>query len=181
MELPPPIPLPRLSAEELRDLRFAKALLENPALAARLAGLLGTPIEKGFELLPKGWSASVNRATKLALLKALELAMATMRERRGKNSSEFLHKVLVGASGLRYQMPAAAMMTSAATMTIRRCLVRCIAESRLRGADDAPEAASVRGDHQAAELRFGRRGQDSPCVVGVDALAQVELPPFRDA
>src|SRR6266478_4710997 len=99
MELPPPIPLPRLSAEELRDLRFAKSLLENPALAARLAGLLGTPIEKGFELLPKGWSASVNRATKLALLKALELAMATMRERRGKNSSEFLHKVLVGASG----------------------------------------------------------------------------------
>src|SRR2546428_8460179 len=101
MELPPPIPLPRLSAEELRDLRFAKSLLENPALAARLAGLLGTPIEKGFELLPKGWSASVNRATKLALLKALELAMATMRERRGKNSSEFLHKVLVGASGGR--------------------------------------------------------------------------------
>jgi hypothetical protein len=99
MELPPPIPLPRLSAEELRDLRFAKSLLENPALAARLAGLLGTPIEKGFELLPKGWSASVNRATKLALLKALELAMATMRDRHRKNSSEFLHKVLVGASG----------------------------------------------------------------------------------
>jgi len=34
---------------DLDDLRYAKTLLENPSLAARISNLLGTPIEKGFE------------------------------------------------------------------------------------------------------------------------------------
>jgi hypothetical protein len=36
---------------DLNDLKRAKALLENPGLAAKITSLLGTPIEKGF-LLP---------------------------------------------------------------------------------------------------------------------------------
>ena len=60
MELPPIILA--LSADELRDLKYAKSLLENPGLTARLAGVLGKPIEKGFQLLPQGATDQIGRA-----------------------------------------------------------------------------------------------------------------------
>ena len=34
----------RLAKGDLDDLRYAKTLLENPSLAARISNLLGTPI-----------------------------------------------------------------------------------------------------------------------------------------
>jgi EcsC protein family len=99
MELPPPVPVPKLTVQDLRDLCYAKSLLENPGLTARMANLLGSPIEKGFKLLPKGWSETVHKATKTALVKALELAVATLGSRNRKRASERFHKMLVGASG----------------------------------------------------------------------------------
>lgn len=97
MELPPI--LPQLTAQELRELARAKALLENPGLTARLAGAIGRPIEQGFRLLPQGWQAIVNKAAKAALLAALGVAVRTLDGRRPKRASEKLHKFLVGASG----------------------------------------------------------------------------------
>jgi hypothetical protein len=91
--------VPSFTKEELRDLAYAKALLEKPGLTIRLANLIGSPIEQGFALLPKNWSQLVNKATKSALLKALEIAVATMGKQGSKKSSERFHKFLVGASG----------------------------------------------------------------------------------
>lgn len=99
METPPLIGIPRITRDELDELSYAKSLLEHPGLTARLANLIGSPIEKGFDLLPRGWSATVQKATGAALLKALQLAVVTMGTRNRRKSSEFLHKVLVGASG----------------------------------------------------------------------------------
>ena len=42
----------RLSDDDREALRYAKNLLENPGLAAKITNLIGVPIEKGFELLP---------------------------------------------------------------------------------------------------------------------------------
>ncbi|MDB6018153.1 MAG: hypothetical protein JWR19_2642 [Pedosphaera sp.] len=97
MDKPPIIPL--LTRAELNDLARAKALLENPGFAMRLANKLGGPIEKGFTLLPKGWSSTVNRAAKSAMLKALNVAVSTLNNRGPRKSREFFHKVLVGTSG----------------------------------------------------------------------------------
>src|SRR5688572_29423296 len=100
---PPPVPPPvlraELSATELKDLFYAKSLLENPGFTARLANIVGTPIEKGFKLLPKNFSEVVNKASKAALTKALQLAVATLGTRKPIKSSERFHKILVGASG----------------------------------------------------------------------------------
>ena len=41
-----------MSQNELEDLKYAKELLENPGLAARITDALGTAIDKGFVLLP---------------------------------------------------------------------------------------------------------------------------------
>jgi hypothetical protein len=96
--LAPPV-LVRLTAEELADLRYAKTLLENPHLAMRLANLVGSPLEAGFKMLPKGWSAKVHSATQAALMKALQLALLSLGKRARRRSSDGFHRLLVGASG----------------------------------------------------------------------------------
>ena len=45
-----------LSDQDREDLRHAKRLLENPSLAVKITDVIGTPLEKGFELLPAKWS-----------------------------------------------------------------------------------------------------------------------------
>src|SRR3954468_23680432 len=97
MEMPPIIPT--LTSQEMEDLRYAKSLLENPGFAARMANLLGGPIEKGFKLLPKGWSGRGHKATQASLIKSVRLAVSTLGHRTRPGSSERFHKRLVGASG----------------------------------------------------------------------------------
>jgi len=84
---------------DLDDLRYAKTLLENPSLAARISNLLGTPIEKGFKHLPAKWKGSVQRATEKSLEKALNFAIQTMNDRTRPASSDKTHKILVFATG----------------------------------------------------------------------------------
>ncbi len=98
MDMPPVIR--SLSTSELAELRMARSLLENPGFTARLANLVGSPIEKGFKLLPKGWNEQVNKATHAALMKALHLAVKSLGSRKGSGSSEIFHKVLAGTSGM---------------------------------------------------------------------------------
>jgi hypothetical protein len=87
------------TADELRDLRRAKSLLENRSFAIKLSNLLGSPIEAGFALLPKRWSGKINRAANAALFKALEVAVVTTGRKSRKPSSNRWHKILAGASG----------------------------------------------------------------------------------
>lgn len=94
--VPPPI---RVRSEDLEALFRAKRLLENPGLAARLANLIGSPVEKGFALLPGNWSGVVHRAARAALWSALTVAVRSLRNKSRRGSSDFKHKLLVGASG----------------------------------------------------------------------------------
>jgi hypothetical protein len=52
-----------LSANDRDDLQYAKTLLENPSLAARISNVIGAPIEKGFGYLPAKWKDLVQTAT----------------------------------------------------------------------------------------------------------------------
>jgi hypothetical protein len=89
-----------MTKEDLADLKEAKQLLENPGIAAKLAGLIGAPIEKGFGLLPAKWSEAVQTATRLALGKSLQVALVTMDDTHQSKSSNLLHKLMVAASGV---------------------------------------------------------------------------------
>jgi len=94
----PPLIKP-LSQGEWQDLARAKSLLESPGLAMRLANYVGSPLEKGFALLPKNWNSVIDKAARGALFKALGLAVATLGSGNPGGSREFLHKVLAGTSG----------------------------------------------------------------------------------
>jgi hypothetical protein len=94
----PPV-IHTLTRTELKDLEIARSLLENPGFTMRMANLIGLPIEKGFALLPGGWNDAVNKATRTALMKALQLAVVSLGKRGRRSSREFFHKILVGTSG----------------------------------------------------------------------------------
>jgi len=98
--LPPPLKNVTLEPRDLADLRYAKSLLENPGFTVRLASLLGAPLEKGFKLLPVGWSQTVQAAVNRALHAALRVATTSLRSRRqGAKASPGFHRVIAGLSG----------------------------------------------------------------------------------
>ncbi|MGE5257244.1 MAG: EcsC family protein [Hyphomicrobiales bacterium] len=87
-----------ISSEDLADLRYAKSLLENPSLAARIANVLGAPIEKFIDRLPAGAREVIRAAATKSLETALAFAISTMDDRR-QNAANWAHKIIVAATG----------------------------------------------------------------------------------
>lgn len=88
-----------LSSQDEADLRYAKALLENPGFAARLTGIIGMPVEKAFELLPGRWAEIVGTATRKSLETALHVALTTIDRRSRTRSWDVGHKIAVAVTG----------------------------------------------------------------------------------
>jgi hypothetical protein len=89
----------KLSPQDIKDLKYAKNLLENPSLAAKLTDTLASPIEKGFAKLPQKWTAVVQAATRKSIEKALRFAVMTMKSRNQSKPSNVIHKAAVMTSG----------------------------------------------------------------------------------
>ncbi|QJR13415.1 EcsC family protein [Usitatibacter palustris] len=88
-----------LSKSELEDLKRAKQLLENPGLVAKLSSMLGSPVEKGLEMLPAKWQKSVHKASEAALMKAVQVAVSSLGAKTGGKSNERMHSMFAAASG----------------------------------------------------------------------------------
>jgi hypothetical protein len=114
-----------ISKIDREDLRYAQSLLENPGLAAKISNLLGTPIEKGFELLPDKWHGVVQKVTKDALEKVLYFAVRTIGDKSKLASSDLTHKLLVtatGAGGGAFGLPALAIELPVSTTIMLRSI-----------------------------------------------------------
>jgi len=85
--------------KDTEELRIAKNLLENPGVAAKVANFIGSPIEKGLDLLPKNWNKNIGEVTQAALIKASDAAIFTMKDIPGKESSDIWHKLGAAVSG----------------------------------------------------------------------------------
>lgn len=88
-----------IQEQDLIDLTRAKALLNHPGLAAKITNLFGTPIEKGFSLLPENWNLKIGELTRAALTKAIQAAVLTMKDSPGEEASSVLHKLAVATTG----------------------------------------------------------------------------------
>lgn len=88
-----------LSNSDIADLTYAKTLLENPGLAARMTGLIGTPIEKSMDFLPSKWSAVLQKSTMTALRSALRFAVFTMGRKMKPKAANRFHKGLAATCG----------------------------------------------------------------------------------
>jgi hypothetical protein len=87
-----------LNSQEVRELQYAKQLLENPGLAAKLTDLIGRPIEKGINLLPEKWHRIIDKATTKSLKKALDLAVKSI-DFQDRRQNNFGHKMAAITSG----------------------------------------------------------------------------------
>ena len=88
-----------LTPEDLQALRAARDQLENPGLTARLADLVGTPLEKGLQALPRGAADRIGAVVDTALDRCLRLALRTLGPGAPADPSGRLHKVAAGVSG----------------------------------------------------------------------------------
>jgi len=88
-----------LSAEDLASLKDAKWTLEHPGIAAKLSSVLGSPIEKGMKLLPERVQSVVHDATHAELMKALDVAVSSLGQRRRPQSSDRMHQIAAAVSG----------------------------------------------------------------------------------
>jgi hypothetical protein len=88
-----------LSKQDLADLKRAKLVLENPGLAAKLSSVMGSPIEKGMNMLPARVQRAVHGATEAALMKALDVAVSSLGEKPPSASRDKAHKLAAALSG----------------------------------------------------------------------------------
>jgi hypothetical protein len=95
-----------LSDDDLKALRRAKHELESPALAMKLASIVGAPLEKLLSRMPAFANEKVTDATELALRKCLSIALRTLGRQDGATPlvvpdkpSNLLHKFAVATTG----------------------------------------------------------------------------------
>ena len=89
---------------ELHELAAAKRLLEHPGLATRITNVLGKPLEYGIERLPARVQGTIQKATRAALTKALDVAISSLGRGVAEGAAPAqprrrLHKAMAAASG----------------------------------------------------------------------------------
>ena len=169
------------SPEDLEDLRHAKRKLEHPSLATRISDVIGTPVETGFKMLPRGWNVRISKLTESARLTGLEFAIRTMgRPVRGggapygaahlptrrSRSHDWLHKSLVVATGavggavgfaaLPVELPASTVVILRSIADIARAEGHDLSllETRFACLEVFALGGSRAGSHDAAETGY---------------------------
>ena len=113
-----------ISPDHLAELKAAKETLENPGLAVKMTSLVGRPIEKGFELLPRAWSEKIGDITRDALMMAMKGAVLTLRS-GAQAATPRWHKTaaaLSGAAGGAFGLPALVIELPLSTTLICRSI-----------------------------------------------------------
>jgi hypothetical protein len=158
-----------MSSEDLADLRYAKSLLENPSLAARIANVVGTPIEILMERLPEGTRKVISAATTKSLETALAFAISTMDGRR-QGPANWAHKIIVaatGAAGGAFGLPALTIELPVSTIIMLRSIADIarsegerikLPEAKLACLEVFALGGRTRGDNAAESSYFAVRG-----------------------
>jgi hypothetical protein len=98
--VPPPLETQILpTSQDWADLQRAVALLESPTLTAKMANLIGSPLEFAVKKLPQSVSRRIHGAVEAALFKSAQAALLTMDNTPGKAASTRWHKAAAAATG----------------------------------------------------------------------------------
>ncbi|MGV6490522.1 EcsC family protein [Stenotrophomonas rhizophila] len=97
---PPPLETRILpTSQDWADLQRAVALLESPTLTAKMANLIGSPLEFAVKKLPAVVSRRIHGAVEAALFKSAQAALWSMDNTPGKAASTRWHKLAAATSG----------------------------------------------------------------------------------
>jgi hypothetical protein len=151
-----------MSQADTAALKRAVLSLEHPGLAARLANLVGRPIDLLAKALPESTSQAIAAATAKGLQAALKVALLTIR-RSPVGGSQLLHKYLAmasGAAGGTFGLATLPLELPVSTIIMLRSIAE-IAQSEGENLSD-PEAAlscvqvfALGGRNGAGELETG--------------------------
>lgn len=98
--LPPPLEATIAPASrDWADLERAVALFESPTLTAKMANLVGSPLEFAVRKLPGVVSRRIHGAVEAALFKSAQAALWSMDNTPGKAASTRWHKAAAAATG----------------------------------------------------------------------------------
>jgi len=114
-----------MTPEDICRLKYAKGLLENPGLAARLTNVVGIPLERAFDRLPAKWTEAIQAIAQRSLRHALDIAAQTMDCNESRASRDTFHKFLAAASGGiggAFGLPALAVELPATTVIMFRSI-----------------------------------------------------------
>jgi hypothetical protein len=181
---------------DYRTLQFAKRLLEHPGLTSRIAGIIGKPVERGFEFLPSNWRERVTFATRAALTKGMNLATGTLGASDRQRSQDALHKFLVTASGagsgalgimaLPLELPVSTCLILRSIADIARSEGHDIARPETRmwclevfalGASDTGEAA-VENGYWAVRTAMARAVSEAASYLAEKGIVEDGAPPL---
>jgi hypothetical protein len=159
--------LSEMAPEDLADLRSAVQSLEHPSLAARLANMVGKPIEQIGNVLPASASQIISTATTKGLEVALKIALRSMR-RIPHAGSEILHKALAtasGAAGGAFRLATLPLELPVSTIII----LRSIADIARHEGEDLADSEAALACIQVFALG-GRAGSDDASESGYFAV-----------
>lgn len=91
-----------MTPDHMQALKHAYDRLEQPSFAARLANVVGTPVEMLFRLLPRSWNQHFHHAVEHAIEHALDMAINSLDEKPAIHTPRFnrlRYKVLGGLTG----------------------------------------------------------------------------------
>jgi hypothetical protein len=130
-----------ISADDLRQLKQAKKLLENPGFAVRVQEALGRPLSAGMRFLPDRFANATHQAIEATLRKALGAAIRTLGTKDVTRTHNLRNKLLATAAGGVGGMFGVAGLTVELPLTTT-IMLRSIAEiARSEGeALETPEA-----------------------------------------
>lgn len=90
----------KMSALDLDRLAQAVDLLEHPTLGDKLSGVVGRPIDKALQMMPKRLQRGIDSATDRAVRSALDFVLRSVDLTKvGKPSADKTHKALAAGAG----------------------------------------------------------------------------------
>ncbi len=88
-----------MTTQDIYDLQQAVKLLENPGFAIKISNLVGSPIEQLLKNIPKKWSNKIDDISRIALEKALQVAIKSINPNQLGKAQRWQHSVAAGVSG----------------------------------------------------------------------------------
>ncbi|TVR99822.1 MAG: EcsC family protein [Rhodospirillales bacterium] len=114
-----------IAPEDRAALAAAVDALEHPSLAARIASVIGRPVDEALTLLPKRWHDGLHGAAEVAIGKALGVAIGSLRPGPAGRVGNLSHRALAAASGAvggYYGLPALLLELPVTTLLMLRAI-----------------------------------------------------------
>lgn len=88
-----------MTKTDIKKLREAYEILENPGFRIKMMDYLGKPIEKSMKLLPQKVNKYISKIANISMTKAAQMALFTISKTKNTKPSNWKHRIAVWGTG----------------------------------------------------------------------------------